>query len=309
MANVTGIHGDPIGAIKHNMRERVTYRNEDIDPERSYNNYIIKSHGKDSGQIYSYYRSLVDGAYHRWKGTITTFDIVVTKPDDLPDDKTEDFFSSTTEFLKQNLYHGDSSRVLIAVVHKDEGGQVHEHFMAVLPECKNEHYISVRDKMSQGLQKVKEEFGIHPTEEQLRLMCKTISDFERKGDINEAIHGFADCLGLDRDEARKVLFRCKRTEKERYEKRLMAKDEFITKQKLDDFHTEFQRWIDEHGPKCTVYQGGGTISIPVEKLKEMTRTTGARLDHGITPRELGEMIKLRERVREMNIEHAREIER
>ena len=90
MANITGIHGDPIGAIKHNLRERATYKNEDIDPERSCNNYIIESHGKDSGQIYSYYRSLVDSAYHRWKSTITAFNIAITKPD-LPDDKSKDF--------------------------------------------------------------------------------------------------------------------------------------------------------------------------------------------------------------------------
>ena len=314
MANIKGIHGDPIGAIKHNLRERTTYRNEDIDPERSDQNYVLESHGKDSGQVYSYYRSLVDRVYHRWKSTITTFDTVVTKPDDLPDDKTKEFFQSATKFIKHYYYQGDSKQVLLAVVHVDEGvqggqiGRVHEHIMGVLPQCENKNYISPRDKMAQGLQKIKSEFGIIPTEEQLRFMCNAISAYERDGDINQAIHDFADCLGLERDEARKALLRCKRTEKERYEKRLMAKDEFITREKLEDFHIEFQKWIDEHGPKCTVYQGGGTISIPVEKLKEMTRETGVTLDHGITPRELGEMIKLREHARKIAELHSREQE-
>jgi len=300
MANIKGIKGNPLGAIKHDLRERATYKNEDIDPERSGKNYLIESHGKDSGQVYSYYRSLVDGVYHREKSTITTFEVVATAPKDLPKEQEADFFKSTTEFLDDYFFQGDKKRVLLATTHYDEAGNhPHEHYIAVLPSIKNEKYVSVEDKMASGIEKIEKDLGICPTEEQKSLMMKTILTYEQNGDINEGIHSFADCLGLERDSARKAFLRCKRKDKQLFKERLMAKDEFITQEKMALFHSAYQKWIDTNGPKCSVYQGGRTISIAVEQLKEMTAVTGVKLEKGITPKELGELIKLRERTREM----------
>lgn len=301
MAAINGIHGDPIGALKHDLRERLTYKNEDIDPGRSHLNYLIESHcnGRTSGESYSYYLNLTDGVYHRGKSTICTVEIVYPAPVDLAKGKERDFFKSSADFTRKFLFDGRSDRELLAVVHLDEakngasGG--HMHYIFALPEVRNEQYISEKDKFLKGLKWVEEKTDLDMTDEQKAALARVVIKYDRDFDINEAIHDTADILSIGRDYARKVLLHIKRTNKESKEKRLMSKDEFLTRQVFRDFHPAYQKWMDEHGFDCTVYQGGGTINIPVEQLKEMTRETGATLDHGLTPKELGELLNMRNR--------------
>ena len=307
MAAIKGIHGDPIGAIKHDLRERLTYKNEDIDSERSYLNYRIESHckGRTSGEIYSHYLDLIDKVYHRGEGTICTAEVVCTAPGNLEKGREKEFFESTADFLREFLFNGGDDRELLAVVHLDEsrtgaeGG--HMHYVFALPEKRNSQYISEKDKFSQGINWLESETDFRITGEQKKQLEKTIIKYEHNHDINEAIHATADILSLERDEGRKVFLHLRRTDKECFEKRLMAKDEFLTRQIFKDLHPAYQKWMDEHGFNCTVYQGGGTISIPVEQLKKMTRETGEILDHGLTPKELGELLKMKKRENERDV--------
>lgn len=301
MAAINGIHGDPIGALKHDLRERLTYKNEDIDPERSHLNYLIESHckGRTSGEIYSHYLNLIDGVYHRGEGTMCTAEIICTAPSGLEEEKAQEFFETSADFIRDFLFDGRSDRELLAVVHLDEakngasGG--HMHYIFALPEIKNDQYISEKDKFVKGLEWIEEKTDLDITDEQKAALAKVVIRYDRDPDINEAIHDTADILSIGRDDGRKVFLHLRRTEKESCEKRLMAKDEFLTRKIFKKFHPAYQKWVDEHGFNCTVYQGGGTISIPVEQLKEMTRETGATLDHGLTPKELGELLKMRSR--------------
>ena len=274
MANIASIHGDPIGALKHDLRERTTYKNEDIDPERSSENYIIQSHGKNSGEIYSYYHSLVDGVYHRGKGSVLNDEIIVTAPDGLSPEKRSDFFEGMTACLNDYLFNGDTSRVLLSVVHNDEAGAPHMHYAFTHPEVKNEHYISAEEKFTSGIKYLKEELDISPTKEQTRLLAKYLNQYSRTRDENSAIHGIADSLTLSRDDARKVFLRIRRTERESMKTRLMSRDEFLTKKVYDNLHPTLQKYVDEHGPKCTVFNGGGKINLTVQQLKAYTARTG-----------------------------------
>lgn len=309
MAAIKGIHGDPIGALKHDLRERLTYRNEDIDPEKSHLNYLLESHckGVTSGEIYSHYLNMTEGVYHRGEGTMCTAEIVVSAPDDLQEGRGKEFFESTADFLREFLFEGRADRELLAVVHLDEsktgaaGG--HMHYIFVLPEVKNDQYISEKNKFIKGLEWIDEKTDLDITDEQKAQLAKTVIRYDKDPDINEAIHETADILSIGRDDGRKVFLHLKRTDKESCENRLMAKDEFLTRQVFRDLHPAYQKWVDEHDFNCTVYQGGGTISIPVEQLKEMTRETGVTLDHGLTPKELGELLKMRNREEE----HSRDV--
>ena len=297
MASRAGIHGDPIGDIKHDLRERSTYRNEDIDLEKSGDNYILSdfSKGTTSGEVYSYYKELISKVYHRGKSTITTAEVVFTMPEDLTEGREEEFFQSSAKFATDYFFDGDTSRILLAVVHKDEGGAHHMHFQFVFPEIENKSFITAKDKFVDRIDDVETDIGIELSDAQKAQLVRAIVGYERNSEINNAIHQVSDALTIDRDQARKVFLRLKRTEKEKYEKKLLSKDEYLTKEVFETFHSEYQKWIDEHGPQCTVYKGGGTISIPVAQLKQMTKETGATLDHGLTPKELGEMILLREK--------------
>ena len=69
--------------------------------------------------------------------------------------------------------------------------------------------------------------------------------------------------------------------------------ELTKKSKLKKMHPELQAHLDSKGIKATVFRkkdNGKRISFTVEQLKEITATTGIKLDHSITIEEFEKMV-------------------
>lgn len=306
MASFESIHGDPIGVIKHDLRERNTFMNEDIDPARSSENYVLSSHGSDSRTCERYYKDITSNLYIRGGRTITTAECVVTAPTDLDFEQKRLFFESSTEFLTEHLFAGDNSRCILATVHCDEAGQQHLHYMFTFPDVENPKYVDFQKKFSSGICAAEERLGRTILSAEKGEIESALHRYEMRNDKHrekDAIHDISNILDIKRDEARWVFTRCRRLESEKYERRMMAKDEFLPKEFFDNFHPEFQKWIDAHGFNCTVYKGGSGINLTVDQLKEMTRDTGYRLV------EEKELTRLREKALEFDQKKSKEEER
>ena len=298
MAALESIKGSPVAALMHNLRERETYQNPDIDQARTSLNYCLSpsSHGRTTKECMDYYDKIKQGVYHRGRGTITTAQWVVTAPKDLPIEKELEFFKLTYDFISHFHFDGDDSRCLLAQVHKDESeiGQSHMHYIFTLPEVENKKHITLEEKCLKGIKKAQEHFGEEYTKEQINDIYQAVQRYENSrlsGRERYAIHDIGDTLGIKRDDARWVFTKVRRLDSERFPKRLMAKDEFLTKEVFRRFHPEYQAWMDEHGFECSVYKGGTNINLTVDQLKEMTRETGYQLV------QRGEMERLQEKVK------------
>ena len=316
MASCTTIHGSPVGAFKHDLRERYTYRNEDIDPGKSYLNYTLSNHGDSCRECMSFFDTLLDGVYHRGGTTALSAEWSCPLPSDLSPDRAEEFFQTTYEFNNFIHFGGDDSRCMLAQVHRDEIGMDHMHYIFVFPEVKNEKFVEFNDKFVSGVEKVQKHFDIELSRDQIQDCYSAIQRFESRSDKareKETIQEIGRVLDLKRDDARWCFIRMRRREPERYEKRLMSKDEFLTPEFFKKYHKEYQQWLIDHGFNCTVYRGGGGISLSVEQLKEITKATGITLDRGLSVEYITNLIKenaqLRERISELEQFQERSLER
>lgn len=308
MASCTSIHGSPVGAFKHDLRERDVYRNEDIDKSKSYLNYALspEEHGRTSRECMDYYDSLLKDVYHREGTTVNSAEWSIQVPDDLAPERTEEFFKSAYEFLNEYHFGGDDTRCLLAEVHRDEIGQEHLHYMFTFPETENAKYVDLKEKFLDGARQAQEQFDVKLSQEQLQSCYSAINRYEARSDKareRETIQEIGRVLDLKRDDARWCFTRMRRLESERYETRLMSKDTFLDKHFFDGFHPAFQKWMDEHGFDCTVYRGGGGINLTVDQLKEITKQTGVTLDKGLSVDSISQLIndnaRLQDRVREL----------
>ena len=316
MASCATIHGSPIGSFKHDLRERDTYRNEDIDPSKSYLNYTLSDHGETSRECMAYFDSLLDGVYHRGGTTANSAEWSFQLPADLSPERAEEFFQTTYEFSNHIHFGGDDSRCILAQVHRDEVGADHMHYVFTFPEVKNEKYVEFNDKFISGVEKLQDRFDIELSREQIHDCYSAIQRYESRSDKSrekETIQEIGRVLDLRRDDARWCFTRMRRLESERYDTRLMSKDEFLTTEFFRDFHKEYQQWLTDHGFNCTVYRGGGGISLTVDQLKEITKETGVTLDRGLSVEYITDLIKensqLRERVSELERSQERSLER
>ncbi|MBE5035418.1 plasmid recombination protein [Gallibacter intestinalis] len=277
MASIKGIKGNPLSHFRHNLRENKTYANKDIDFERIEQNYILSAHGTTSRECMQYYKELTKHVYHRQGKTITTAECVVTLPLDLEEIKEKEFFETSYSFLTHVLFDGDDARCLLANVHRDEAGQPHMHYIFTFPEEDNPKYISFKEKLNVGIEKVESILGANVTELQRQQLHESINAYEHRTDKKrerETIHAIGEILNLDRDNSRKAFLACRRTEPQKYPARLKPKDSFLTKGFFDEFHQKFQAYINDTGLNCTVYKGGGGISFTVDDLKKITAETG-----------------------------------
>lgn len=287
MAGYESIKGSPMAAFSHCLRERQNYINEDIDQARSHLNYAVspKDHGRSTHECMDYYEQLAADVYHRGGSTITAGQWVVTAPDDLPMEREKEFFQCSYDFLNDYFYHGDDRRCLLAQIHMDESeiGRSHMHYIMAMPETENRKYISMEEKLLDGLKKTQERFGMKLTKEQAKEILTAVNRYEMSALSSReryAIRDISEVLDLKRDDARWVFTRVRRLESERFEKRLMSKDEFLTKDVFSDLHPAYQRWMKDHGFDCTVYKGGNGVKLSVAELKKMTKDTGYRLVDG-----------------------------
>lgn len=303
MASFESIKGSPVAAFSHCLREKEHYLNEDIDQARSHLNYAIspEDHGRSTRECMDYYDRLTGNVYHRSGSTITSGQWVVTAPTDLPHERERAFFECTYDFLNRYFYDGDDTRCMLAQIHKDESeiGSSHMHYIMAMPEVENPKYISLEEKCLAGLQKTQEHFNIKITKQQEQAVYAAALRYEQSHLSSReryAIRDISETFDLKRDDARWIFTRVRRLESERFQKRLMSKDEFLTKERFNNFHPEFQKWMKDHGFDCTVYKGGAGIRLSVEELKRMTKETGYRLV------DEKEYERLQERVTEL--EHA-----
>lgn len=308
MASCTSIHGSPIGAFKHDLRERNVYRNEDIDTSKSSLNTALspEDHGRTARECMDYYDGLLKDVYHREGSTVNAAEWSIQAPADLAPERVEDFFKSTYDFL--NLYHfgGDPTRCLLAIIHRDEIGQEHLHYVFTFPEIENEKYVDIKDKFMDGARQVQDRFDIKFSKQQIQDCFSAIRRYEGRSDKTrerETIQEIGRILNLKRDDARWCFIKMRRLESERYEKKLMPKDAFLDRHFFEGFHPAYQKWLTDHGFDCTVYKGGGGINLTIEQLKEITRQTGVSLERGLSIDSISHLIndnsRLKERVTEL----------
>lgn len=121
--------------LRHNSRAVQNPSNPDIDPERSNQNYSTLPSRPVSDYDYFLQRKSELYCYHR-KDVKVAAAWIVTAPMELPANQERRFFEETTEFLK-NRYGAENA--IQAVVHKDEGGRPHLHyvFIPVVPDPKH----------------------------------------------------------------------------------------------------------------------------------------------------------------------------
>lgn len=277
MASINGIRGNPISALRHNLRENKTYANKDINITKKSQNYTLSTHGNTSRECIQHYHQMIDHVYRRQGKTMTAAECVITAPLDLAPEQEKEFFEASYKFLNQILFDGKDERCILATVHKDEGGQPHLHYTFTFPEERNPSYITLEEKINSGIEQIEELFNITVSKEQRWQISDVIAVFENRTDEQretETIQSFREILNLERDDARKAFIRCRRTEKQKYPTRLMPKDSFLNKSFFDEFHQKFQTWINDNDLNCSVYKGGGGISLTVNDLKMITAETG-----------------------------------
>lgn len=313
MAAYESISGSPKARLEHNLREKKNYLNEDINKEKTDQNYALTpaDHGKTATECMAYFRTIMNNIYHRSGSTITCAEWVCTAPTDLSKDQQKEFFESTYQFLNNVLFGGDDSKCILAQVHHDEAGLPHMHYIFTFPTVDNSKYISLKNKFEKGLSEVEKAYSEEINEFQKQGLLDAVIAYERKNDEVKAIASVREILGLSRDDARWVFTRLRRLESEKYKEKMMSKDQFLGRRFFKEFHQNYQNWIDEHGPQCTVYRGGGGINLTVEQLKEITKMTGLKLDRGLTIKTLSAIINQNKELeaKVKNLEQRRETER
>lgn len=109
--------------------------NMDIEKDRTVQNYSLLPQREISS--YEYYRQRKSELYCYNRADVKVMaGWIVTAPKDLPMSEMEKFFNVTYEFLSER--YGEKNCVQ-AVVHNDEGGQPHIHFLFIPAAADKKH--------------------------------------------------------------------------------------------------------------------------------------------------------------------------
>lgn len=135
-----------VAISKHNAREVEVSSNPDIDTERTALNYSLvpegrggaqPDRGRSSKEARAYAKKRLNEVYkYNRKDVVVACEWVVTAPKDMKPNQEEDFFKATYDFLNSKY---DERNCIQAIVHKDEAGQPHLHYLFT-PVVKNEKY-------------------------------------------------------------------------------------------------------------------------------------------------------------------------
>lgn len=123
-------HSEAFNQFRHVLRQLSQYGNPDVKPEKIDEDYYISPPRETDG--YSRYKDILDKAYIYGKRDLKTLaGIIVTLPKDVPSGGQEEleFFSESYNFLNDR-YCGEE-HCCTAVVHHDESGQPHMHYLFV----------------------------------------------------------------------------------------------------------------------------------------------------------------------------------
>jgi hypothetical protein len=123
-------HGEVYNQFRHVLRQLAEYGNPDVDTERIHDDYYISPARESDG--YRRYKEILDKCYLYGKRDLKTLaGIIVTLPKDVPSGGQEEqaFFKASYDFL--NDRYCDEENCCAAVVHRDESGQAHMHYLFV----------------------------------------------------------------------------------------------------------------------------------------------------------------------------------
>lgn len=124
-----------VNQLRHIERTIAHPENMDIEKDRTVQNYsLLPQRGISS---YEYYRQRKSELYCYNRADVKVMaGWIVTAPKDLPMSEMEKFFNVTYEFLAER--YGEKNYVQ-AVVHNDEGGQPHIHFLFIPAAADKKH--------------------------------------------------------------------------------------------------------------------------------------------------------------------------
>lgn len=129
-----------VNQLRHIERSIQNPSNPDINRELSSRNYSLVDHGMSS---YDYYKERLSQCYLYNRDDVkTVFGWVITCPEDVPQDMEDLFFYNTFDFLQERY---GAENCIQAVVHKDESGRSHMHYLSipVVPDPKHSQGIKV----------------------------------------------------------------------------------------------------------------------------------------------------------------------
>ena len=124
--------------IRHIERTIENPSNEDIDKENTNKDYLLTPNREMSS--YDYYKQRLSEVYLYKRADVNTLcGWIITAPQELKKENEEAFFKSCYEFL--NNRYGEKNAIS-CVVHKDESGQPHMHylFIPVVEDKKHKDY-------------------------------------------------------------------------------------------------------------------------------------------------------------------------
>ncbi len=121
--------------LNHNERIIAVPSNEDIDHDRTRENYSLAP--KRGISSFDYYKERKAQLHcYRRKDVKTMAGWIITAPKDLPLYEHRKFFETCYQFLSEK--YGEKN-VIQAIVHCDEGGQPHLHFCFIPTSTDNKH--------------------------------------------------------------------------------------------------------------------------------------------------------------------------
>lgn len=124
-----------VNQLRHIERTIAHSENMDIEKDRTVQNYSLLPQREISS--YEYYRQRKSELYCYNRADVKVMaGWIVTAPKDLPMSEMEKFFNVTYEFLSER--YGEKNCVQ-AVVHNDEGGQPHIHFLFIPAAADKKH--------------------------------------------------------------------------------------------------------------------------------------------------------------------------
>ena len=124
-----------VNQLRHIERTIAHPENMDIEKDRTVQNYSLLPQREISS--YEYYRQRKSELYcYNREDVKVMAGWIVTAPKDLPMSEMEKFFNVTYEFLSER--YGEKNCVQ-AVVHNDEGGQPHIHFLFIPAAADKKH--------------------------------------------------------------------------------------------------------------------------------------------------------------------------
>lgn len=128
MASVEKISNNNVyNLLRHNERLNTNYSNSDIDLSLVSEDYLLSPNRGMSS--YDYYKQRLSECYLYNRGDVKpVFSWVITAPEDVPDSDIDLFMENCYEFLTERY---GVENCISAVVHKDESGRPHLHYISI----------------------------------------------------------------------------------------------------------------------------------------------------------------------------------